>query len=57
MLESKGTKRTLSAVFAILAVAAEFIPVVAPFKEIFIQIAGVMGVAGIGHAAVVKSRK
>lgn len=57
MLESKGTKRTLSAVFAILAVAADFIPVVAPFKEILIQVAGVLGVAGIGHAAVVKLGK
>lgn len=56
MLESKGTKRTLSAVFAILAVAADFIPVVAPFKEILIQVAGVLGVAGIGHAALAKRK-
>ena len=51
MLESKGTKRTLSAVFAVLAVVADFVPVVAPFKEIFLQVAGVLGVAGLGHAA------
>lgn len=54
MFESKGTKRTLSAVFAVLAVVADFVPVVAPFKQVFIQIAGVLGVAGIGHAAVAK---
>jgi hypothetical protein len=54
MLESKGTKRTLSAVFAVLAVVADFVPVLAPFKEIALQIAGVLGVAGLGHAAVSK---
>lgn len=54
MFESKGTKRTLSAVFAVLAVAADFIPVVAPFKEILLQVAGVLGVAGLGHAAVAR---
>ncbi len=57
MLESKGTKRTLSAVFAVLAVVADFVPVVAPFKEIFLQVAGVLGVAGLGHAAVAKTLK
>jgi hypothetical protein len=54
MLESKGTKRTLSAVFAVLALVADFVPVIAPFKEIFLQVAGVLGVAGIGHATVAK---
>lgn len=57
MLESKGTKRTLSAVFAVLAVVADFVPVVAPFKEIFLQVAGVLGVAGLGHAAVARAVK
>lgn len=57
MLESKGTKRTLSAVFAVLAVVADFVPVVAPFKEIFLQVAGVLGVAGLGHAAVSRAGK
>jgi hypothetical protein len=57
MLESRGTKRSLSAVFAVLAVVADFVPVVAPFKEIFLQVAGVLGVAGLGHAAIAKSRK
>lgn len=57
MLESKGTKRTLSAVFAVLAVVADFVPVVAPFKEIFLQVAGVLGVAGLGHAAVSRAVK
>lgn len=51
MFESNGTKRTLASVFAVLACVADFIPAVAPFKEVFIQIAGVLGVAGVGHAA------
>lgn len=55
MLESNGTKRTISAVFAVLAVVADFIPAVAPFKEVFVQIAGVLGVVGIGHAAVARA--
>lgn len=56
MFESKGTKRSLSAVFAVLAVVADFVPVVAPFKEIFLQIAGVLGVAGISHAALARRK-
>jgi hypothetical protein len=54
MFESKGTKRTIASVFAILACVADFVPVIAPFKEVLIQIAGVLGVAGIGHAAASK---
>lgn len=57
MLKSKGTKRTLSAVFAVLAVVADFVPVVAPFKEILLQVAGALGVAGLSHAAVAKTLK
>lgn len=54
MLESKGTKRTLASVFAVLACVADFIPAVAPFKSILIEIAGVLGVVGVSHAAVAK---
>ena len=57
MFESKGTKMTVASVFAILACVADFIPVVAPFKEILIQVAAVLGVAGVGHAAVAKLKK
>jgi hypothetical protein len=57
MLQSNGTKRTVASVFAILACVADFIPVVAPFKEILIQIAAVLGVAGVGHAAAAKLKK
>jgi hypothetical protein len=51
MFESKGTKRTLASVFAVLALVADFIPGVAPYKEILIQIAGALGIAGVTHAA------
>jgi hypothetical protein len=56
MFESKGTKRTLASVFAVLACVADFIPAVAPFKEILIQIAGVLGIAGVGHATLAGKR-
>lgn len=52
MFESKGIKRTIASVFAILAAAAPFIPPLAPFQEVIIQVAGALGVAGLGHAAV-----
>lgn len=54
MLTSKGTKRTIASVFAVLACVAEFVPAIAPFKDILIEIAGVLGVVGIGHAAASK---
>lgn len=52
MFESKGIKRTLASVFAILAAAAPFIPPLAPFQEVIVQVAGALGAVGLGHAAV-----
>jgi hypothetical protein len=57
MLESKGTKRTLSALFAVLACAADFIPAVAPFKSVLLEVAGLLGVVGISHAAASSFKK
>ena len=57
MFESKGTKRTLSALFAVLACAADFIPAVAPFKSVLLEVAGLLGVVGISHAAASSFKK
>lgn len=57
MLESKGYKRTIASVFAVLAVSARFVPVLAPFSDIFEAVAGAFGIVGISHAAIAKSRQ
>jgi Trk-type K+ transport system membrane component len=56
MFESKGSKRTVASVFAVLACVSQFIPVLQPFQHILIEVAGAFGVVGLGHAAVA-SRK
>ena len=55
MFESKGIKRTLSSVFAVLACAAPFIPVLAPFQGLIVEIAGAFGAVGLGHEVVAKA--
>lgn len=56
MFESKGVKRTLASVFAVLAVVADFIPPLAPFKEFLVLAAGSLGASGILHAGVARLR-
>ena len=57
MFESKGIKRTLSSIFAVLACAAPFIPPLAPFQSIIVEIAGALGAVGLGHAALTSLKK
>lgn len=55
MFESKGIKRTLASVFAVLACAAPFIPPLAPFQHLIVELAGAFGAVGLGHAVVAKA--
>lgn len=57
MFESKGIKRSLASVFAILAAAAPFIPPLAPFQQVIVEVAAALGAVGLGHAALGKIRK
>lgn len=50
--ESRGVKRTLASIFAVAAVSADFIPAVAPFKELLLYLAGACGAAGITNAVI-----
>jgi|688.fasta_scaffold05059_14 hypothetical protein len=54
MFESKGLKRTLASVFAVLAAAAPFIPPLMPFQSVIVELAGALGAVGLTHAAVTK---
>ena len=55
MFESKGLKRTLASVFAVLAAAAPFIPPLAPFQQLIVEVAGALGAVGLGHVVVAKA--
>ena len=57
MFESKGLKRSLASVFAVLACAAPFIPPLIPFQGLIVEIAGALGAVGLGHAAIKKVLK
>lgn len=57
MFESKGIKRSLASVFAVLACAAPFIPPLMPFQGLIVEIAGALGAVGLGHAALRKVLK
>ena len=57
MFESKGIKRTLASVFAVLAAAAPFIPPLAPFQPIIVEVAAAFGAVGLGHAALSRLKK
>lgn len=54
MLESKGTKRTLASLFAVLAAIAPGVSILAPYAEILVQVAGALGGLGVAHAGVKK---
>lgn len=51
IFKSKGVKRTLASLFAGLAIVLPMIPGGAAYAELASQIAGVLGIAGVAHAA------
>lgn len=56
-MESKGTKRTLASIFAIIASIAPAISWLAPYTDLIISIAGAWGAVGVGHAGISKIKK
>lgn len=52
IFDSKGVKRTLASIFAVVAVVAPNIPVIAPYAHGFELVAGLLGFVGVCHAAV-----
>lgn len=54
MFESKGLKRSLASIVAVLAAASPLIPPLMPFQQILIEVAGALGAVGLGHAAMTK---
>jgi hypothetical protein len=57
MFESKGIKRTLASILAVVAAASPFIPVLMPFQPVLVELAGALGAVGLGHAALKKVLK
>lgn len=55
IFKSTGVKRTLASVFAGLALVLPLLPNGQAYAEIAAQIAGVLGIAGVTHAALAKS--
>lgn len=61
LFRSKGVMRTLASIFATLAAMAPSIPPLAPYAEILIKIAGILGGIGVAkygaaQAGLVKSK-
>lgn len=56
MLESNGTKRTIASIFAVIACTADFIPVLAPFKSLIVELAGLFGAVGLGHSVISRTK-
>lgn len=54
MFESKGIKRSLASILAVVAAASPFIPVLAPFQHLIVEVAGALGAVGLSHAAIAK---
>jgi hypothetical protein len=52
LFQSNGVKRTLSVIFFLIGEAATVVPVLLPYQGIIQSVATVLGVTGIGHAAV-----
>jgi hypothetical protein len=57
MFESKGIKRTLASVLAVVAAASPFIPPLMPFQHVLVELAGALGAVGLSHAAIKKALK
>lgn len=51
LFKSKGLKRNLASILAFVSFAAQFVPALAPFQELLINISGVLGGVGVAHAA------
>lgn len=54
MFESKGLKRSLASIVAVIAAASPFIPPLMPFQHLLVEVAGALGAVGLGHAAMTK---
>ena len=52
LFKSKGVKRTLSAALAGLAVVLPYFPATQPYVPLVGQLAGWLGLVGVGHALV-----
>lgn len=57
MFESKGLKRTLASVLAVVAAVAPFVPPLMPFQHLLVELAGALGAVGLGHAALSRLKK
>lgn len=51
IFKSKGIKRTLAATLAGCAVIFPYFPVTAPLAQYCVEVAGWLGIAGVGQAA------
>lgn len=54
---NKGVKRTVSSILAVAACAADAVPVLTPYKEVILYLAGLFGVTGVTHAVLGKGIK
>lgn len=57
LLESKGIKRTLASVFAVLAAAAPAVAFLEPHVALLSKLAALFGGVGIAHAGVKKIKE
>ena len=52
LLKSKGIKRTIASILAAAALAARYIPTLAPYVDTLNTLAGVLGALGVAHAGI-----
>lgn len=50
MFKSKGLKRNFAALLAAVAAVAPFFPALQPFQNMLIEVSGILGALGLGHA-------
>lgn len=50
-MKSKGIKRNIASLLAAAAALMAFVPALAPYQEMVINLAGLLGGAGLLHAA------
>lgn len=50
-MKSKGLKRNIAALLAVVASVASAIPVLQPYQEMILWVAGLFGGTGLLHAA------
>lgn len=52
--ESEGKKRSIGAIFSVLAAIAAQVPALLPYQTVLVNLAALFGGVGVAHAAIEK---